>query len=164
MATDIPVGDDPLWDHTEFMVLVLQLDDVFREPTLNFSSQKVLPGEGFALVSPIIVSTRFSVLPGFAPAGEALLFRQKDPKPLTPRLASLERRDASLRRADQLAPLKQGPPADESASPIGQTTGVESMEDKHCRDSHEKARSSIFCMIRNPLAFVERDQKQKKNF
>jgi hypothetical protein len=91
---------------TEFMVLVLQLDNVFREPILDVASQKVLPGEGFALMSPIIVSTRFSVLPGFAPAGEALLFRQKDPKPLTPRLASLERMDASLRRADQLAPLK----------------------------------------------------------
>ena len=128
MANDLIIGDDPLWDHTELMVLVLQLDDVFQEPILDFASQKVLPGEGFALVSPIIVSTRFSVLPGFAPAGEALLFRQKDPKPLTPRLASLERMDASLRRADQLAPLKQGPPADESVPPLGRTAGVGSWE------------------------------------
>jgi hypothetical protein len=60
---------------------------------------------------------------GFGPAGEALLFRQKAPKPLTPRPASLERTDASLRRADQLAPLKQGPPADESVPPLGQTAG-----------------------------------------
>ena len=57
LATDIPVGDDPLWDHTELMVLVLQLNDVFQEPILDFASQKVLPGEEFALVSPIIVST-----------------------------------------------------------------------------------------------------------
>jgi len=64
------------------------------------------------------------VLPGFAPAGEALLFRQKVPKPLTPRLASLERTDVSLGRAVQLASLKQGPPADESVPPLGQTAGV----------------------------------------
>ncbi|MDH3771196.1 MAG: hypothetical protein OET79_09470, partial [Nitrospirota bacterium] len=54
--------------------------------------------------------------------------RQKAPKPLTPRLVSLERTDASLRRADQLAPLKQGPPADESVPPLGQTAGVEPWE------------------------------------
>ncbi len=83
-------------------------------------------------MSPIIVLTRFSVLPGFAPAGEALLFRQKDPKPLTPRLASWERPDANLRRAGQLAErvlsliegLKQGLPTAESVPPVGQTAGV----------------------------------------
>jgi len=48
-------------------------------------------------------------LPGFGPAAEALLFRQKDPKPLTPRLKSLKRKNANLWRAAQLAPLKQGP-------------------------------------------------------
>jgi hypothetical protein len=41
-----------------------------------------------------------------------------------PPLASWERTDASLRRADQLAPLKQGPPANESVPPVGQTAGV----------------------------------------
>ena len=56
------------------------------------------------------------------------LFRQKGPKPLTPRLASLKRTDASLRRADQLAPLKQGPPGDESVPPLGQTAGVGTWE------------------------------------
>jgi len=54
------------------------------------------------------------VEPRFGPAAEPLLFRLKWPKPLTPRLASLERTDANLRRADQLAPLKQGPLADKS--------------------------------------------------
>ena len=44
-------------DHTEFMVLVLQLDDVYREPILGFASQKVLASERIALVSPIIVFT-----------------------------------------------------------------------------------------------------------
>ncbi|PJA77944.1 MAG: hypothetical protein CO149_06770 [Nitrospirae bacterium CG_4_9_14_3_um_filter_51_5] len=57
---------------------------------------------------------------------------QKAPKPLTPRPASWEGRDAGLRRADQLAEsilslvegLTQGPPADESVPPLGQTAGV----------------------------------------
>ncbi len=53
------------------------------------------------------------MLPGFAPAVEAILFRQKG-----------ERTDASLKRAAQLARLKQGPPAEESVPPLGQTAGV----------------------------------------
>jgi hypothetical protein len=60
---------------------------------------------------------------GFGPAAEVLLLRQKAPKPM-PRLASLERPDVILRSADQLAPLKQGPPAEESVPPLGQTAGV----------------------------------------
>ena len=44
-------------DHTEYMVLVLQLDAVYREPILGFASQKVLADERIVLVSPIIVST-----------------------------------------------------------------------------------------------------------
>jgi hypothetical protein len=66
-------------DHTEFMVLALQLDDVYRESILGFASKKALGGKRIALVNPTLVSTWFSVLPGFAPAGEDLLFRQKDP-------------------------------------------------------------------------------------
>ena len=62
-------------DHTEFIVLVLQLYDVYREPILGFASQKVLADERIALVSPIIVSTCFSVWPGFAPAGELVAWR-----------------------------------------------------------------------------------------
>jgi len=64
------------------------------------------------------------VLPGFAPAGETLLFRQKGPKPLTPRLALGEPTDANPRRADQLAALKQGPPTEESVPSLGQTAGA----------------------------------------
>ena len=75
------------------------------------------------------------------------MFRQKAPKPVTPRLASLERMDASLRRANQLAALRQGPPADESVPPWGQTAGVGPWETEHFSDSHERARSPIFCMI-----------------
>jgi hypothetical protein len=44
-------------DHTELMVLALQLDDVYQEPILGFASQTVLAGERIALVAPIIVST-----------------------------------------------------------------------------------------------------------
>jgi hypothetical protein len=101
------------------MVLALQLYDVYRESILGFTSKKALGGKRIALVNPTLVSTWFSVLPGFAPAGESLLFRQKAPKPVTPRLASLKRTDASLWRADQLAALRQGPPADESVPPLG---------------------------------------------
>jgi hypothetical protein len=43
-----------------------------------------------------------------------LCVEQKAPKPLTPHLALLERTNANLRRADQLASLKQGPPIVES--------------------------------------------------
>ena len=54
------------------------------------------------------------MLPSFAPAGEVLLFRQKDPKPLTPRPASSDKTNAVHGRAGQLAVLKQGPPVDGS--------------------------------------------------
>ncbi len=106
------------------MVLALQLYDVYGKSTLRFASQQALASTRVALVSPTLASQWFSVLPGFAPAGEALLFRQKAPKLLTPRLALLEGTDANLRRADQLAPLTQGPPVDESVPPLGQTAGV----------------------------------------
>jgi hypothetical protein len=62
------------------------------------------------------------------PKGATIVVEQKAPKPGAPRLASLERTDANLRRADQLASLKQGPPADESVPPLGQTVGVEPWE------------------------------------
>jgi hypothetical protein len=39
-----------LWDHTEFMILALQLNDVYRESILGFASKKALPGEHIALV------------------------------------------------------------------------------------------------------------------
>jgi hypothetical protein len=63
-------------------------------------------------------------MPGFGPAAEVLLFRQKDPKPWTPRPASLKEVDASHRRATQLAALKQGPPIHQSIHQGGQAAGV----------------------------------------
>ena len=92
------------------------------------------------------------MLPGFAPAGEALLFRQKAPKPLTPRLASLKRRDARLRRADQLAPLKQGPPADESVPPEAQTAGIGPL-DKPFKDSDERGAIYTVCSVFSSILF-----------
>ncbi len=40
--------------------------------------------EHFSLVPPLSSSKGYGVMPGFAPAGEALLFRQKAPKPCWP--------------------------------------------------------------------------------
>jgi len=63
-------------------------------------------------------------MPGFGPAAELVLVRQKDPKPLTPRPVTSEWTDANPRRAGQLAALKQGPPSDESVRPEGRAAGV----------------------------------------
>ncbi len=63
-------------------------------------------------------------MPGFGLAAKLLLFRQKDPKPLTPRPACLYETDARRERADQLAVLKQGPPDNQSVHPEGRTAGV----------------------------------------
>jgi hypothetical protein len=48
--------------------------------------------------------------PGVGPAAEPLLFRQKWPKPLTPRSAIFQEANTECRKAGQLALLKQGPP------------------------------------------------------
>ena len=61
--------------------------------------------------------------PGFGPAAEVLLFRQKDPKPLTPCSADEEGADARV-RANQLAGLRQGPPDIQSVRPRDRTAGV----------------------------------------
>ena len=80
-----------------------------------FPLQQVL--EHGAIVEPTLVSKWLLVLPGFAPANEPLLFRQKSPKPVAPRPATLDGTDANLRRAGQLAELRQGPPDDLSVRP-----------------------------------------------
>ena len=54
-------------DHTEFMVLALQVYDAYQESIIGFASKKALGGERFTLVSPTLESRGFSVLPGFAP-------------------------------------------------------------------------------------------------
>ena len=98
---------------------------------LGVCRKKALAGERMHVCPQSRVNVMFCVA-GFRPGRRGcssarpgpLLFRQKAPKPLTPRLASLVRTDAILRRADQLAPLKQGPPSDESVPALGQTAGV----------------------------------------
>ena len=62
-------------------------------------------------------------MPGFGPAAEVLFFREKDPKPCSPRSSTLHCADAGLQWAAQLARLKQGPPDDWSVSPIGRPEG-----------------------------------------
>ncbi len=64
-----------------------------------------------------MISPEVRALPGFGPAAEPLLFRQKWPKPMTPSLATLDRADERSRRAAQLAPLEQGLPIVESVRP-----------------------------------------------
>jgi len=61
---------------------------------------------------------------GFGPAAEILFFWEKDPKPLTPCLTTLDWMDARHGKARQLASLKQGPPIVKSVLPEGQTAGV----------------------------------------
>ena len=64
------------------------------------------------------------MIPGFGPATEVLFLREKDPKPLTPRQASLDGSDANLRSADQLAALKQGLLNAQSVRPLSLSAGV----------------------------------------
>jgi hypothetical protein len=70
-------------------------------------------------------------MPGFGPAAEILFFREKDPKPFPPRSATFNRADASPRRADQLAGLRQGPQIFLSVSPVGRPAGGGQVEPLH---------------------------------
>jgi len=131
-------------DHTEFTVLALQFYDVYRESILGFASQNALGGEHIALVTPTLVSPGFSVLPGFAPAGELLLGASRRAHPLfgssrkaKPLCGGKGHKtiDAPVRphglggrrpwmRAGQLAALKQGQPVHESVHTWGRAAGV----------------------------------------
>ena len=61
---------------------------------------------------------------GFPPDRRGPFVPAKGPKTIDAPSGSLEGTDARLRRADQLAPLTQGPPVEESVPPLGQTAGV----------------------------------------
>jgi hypothetical protein len=95
-----------------------------------------LDAERDALVELTIVSKQLLELPGFGPAAEALFFREKDPKPSTPSLATPLGSDPNLWSADQLAEpvlslaegLKQGPRNNTSIRPKGQSAGVGHLE------------------------------------
>jgi hypothetical protein len=82
------------------------------------------------------------------PNDEPLLFRQKWPKPLPPRLASLEGRDANLRGADQLAEpvlsllegLKHGPQRIRASLPWASRQASGHRGDTTFRNFHERER------------------------
>ena len=63
-------------------------------------------------------------MPGFVPAAEPLLFRQKWPKPLTPRLASLKRRDANSLKSGPTRRAQTRSATDKSVPPGSQPAGV----------------------------------------
>ena len=101
------------------------------------------------------VSLCFSVLPGFGPAAEVLLFRQKDPKPLTPCSADEDGTDARG-RADQLAALRQGPQDHRIVRPRGGTAGVGPWETNSAKGQMKK-RGTLYlydpaCSVINFLA------------
>jgi hypothetical protein len=77
-------------------------------------------GYWYCRVSP----RRTSLLHGASRRARPLLWRQKWPKPVTPRQASLDGTDASLRRADQLAALRQGLLNHRSVRPLSLSAGV----------------------------------------
>ena len=80
-------------------------DRCYRESILNFLNiQQLLAGVKFLPRSLATAFKWFSMLPGFAPAGEPLLFRQKWPKPLTPSLATLDGSDAGLKSGPTRCP------------------------------------------------------------
>jgi hypothetical protein len=63
-------------------------------------------------------------VPGFGPAAEVLLFRQKAPKPLTPHPFLSNWTAAKPGKAGQLARLRQGPPLEEGVQPWKRAAGV----------------------------------------
>jgi hypothetical protein len=80
-------------------------DCFYWESILEFLNvQQLLAGVTCLPRSLTTVPKRFSMLPGFAPAGEQLLFGQKWPKPLTLRLATLDGSDAGLKSGPTRCP------------------------------------------------------------
>ncbi len=62
---------------------------------------------------------------GFRPGGRATFVSAKVAKTSDAPSGLMEEEGRTLRRADQLARLKQGPLADKSVPPLGQPAGVE---------------------------------------
>ncbi len=97
-------------------------------------------------------AVRFRLMPGLGPTAEVLpdasrgarplLWRQKWPKPLTPRLALLRGVTPTLRRANQLAWLRQGPLADQERPSFGPTGRRRIIQDEPIRFIHERAVSA----------------------
>ena len=64
---------------------------------------------------------------GSSPGDESLLFRQKGPKPLTPRLAFWEGRDANFLKSGPTRQAQTGAARCEECPSLGQPAGVGSM-------------------------------------
>ena len=79
-------------------------------------------------------------MPGFGPAAEPLLFRQKWPKPLSPRQATLDEANESYRKADQLAALRQGPLVDQGVRLRSQAAGVGHREELRCSKLKQRSK------------------------
>lgn len=84
------------------------------------------------------------VLLGASRRAPPLLWRQKDPKPLTPRPASSDETNAGHGRAGQLALLKQGPPVDGSVRLWDRTADAAQGEKDELRG------------LGSPIAFLDR--------
>jgi len=72
-------------------------------------------------------------MPGFGPAAEVLLVRQKDPKPVMPRPAYSDGVDERQGRAGQFAQLRQRPPVHDSVHPWVRAAGVDQEEEESSR-------------------------------
>ena len=83
----------------------------------------MLAGEPMASVPLTFVSMRFSVLPGFSPAGDDPLFRQKAPKPFPPSSARLNRADAGNGKGGPTRQAQTRSVLDLSVSPVGRSAG-----------------------------------------
>ncbi|WP_447963223.1 hypothetical protein [Nitrospira sp. Ecomares 2.1] len=67
-------------DHIEFMVLALQLYDVYRESILGFASKKALAGKGTASVAPTSRINVMFCVAGFRPGRRGPFVSAKGPK------------------------------------------------------------------------------------
>ena len=111
------------------MVLVLQLEDVYRASILGFASQKEL--EGRSTNRTYVTTYRVNVIfceAGFRPGRRGPFVLAKGPKTNDAPPASADWTDATTRRASQLAALRQGPPIDTSVRPEGRVAGVRPWE------------------------------------
>ncbi len=94
-----------------------------------FVSQKILVCERIALVSPNHSDIVLFCIAGFRPGRRGPFVLAKGPKTIDAQSGLMGSGGTpSFRRASQLAPLKQGPPAEKSVPPLDQTAGVELWE------------------------------------
>ena len=76
---------------------------------------------------------------GFVPAAEPLLFRQKWPKPLTPRLALLEGRDAKCTKSGPTRRAQTRAARCEERPPLGPAGRRRNIGEEFMRNLHKRA-------------------------